>query len=113
MDLAYVDKLAKDNKGVKCLLARQYLFDRTVDAKRMETEDSKETICAFLTSITKKNCPKRIWVDKVTEFARIQVHSQIDSIRYNTKLSLDRLDTKECKEFRLFVHSVQQTTTRI
>ena len=25
----------------------------------------------------------------------------------------DRLDIKECQEFRLFVHSVQQATTRI
>ena len=33
MDLAYVDKLAKDNKGVKYLLVRQDLFDKTVDAK--------------------------------------------------------------------------------
>ena len=33
MDLAYVDKLAKDNNGVKYLLVRQDLFDRTVDAK--------------------------------------------------------------------------------
>ena len=40
----------------------------------------------------------------------------IDSVRYSTQFSkklLDRLDTKECKEFRLFVHSVQQTSTRI
>ena len=36
MDLAYVDKLAKDNKGVKYLLVRQDLFDRTVDAKGMK-----------------------------------------------------------------------------
>ena len=36
MDLAYVDKLAKDNNGVKYLLVRQDLFDRTVDAKRMK-----------------------------------------------------------------------------
>ena len=46
----------------------------------------------------------------------IQVHSQNDSIRYNTNFSkklLDRHDTKECKEIRRFVHSVQQTTTRI
>ena len=46
----------------------------------------------------------------------IQVHSQIYSIRYNTNFSknmLDRLNTRECKEFRLFVHSVQETTTRI
>ena len=46
----------------------------------------------------------------------IEVHSQIDSIRYKTKFSkkfLDRLDTKESKDFRPFVHSEQQTTTRI
>ena len=41
MDLAYVDELAKDNNGVKYLLVRQDLFDRTVDAKRMKTKDSK------------------------------------------------------------------------
>ena len=33
MDLAYVDKLAKDNNGVKYLLVRRDLFHRTVDAK--------------------------------------------------------------------------------
>ena len=44
MDLAYVDKLAKDNNSVKYLLVRQDLFDRTVDAKRKKTKDSKETI---------------------------------------------------------------------
>ena len=37
MDLAYVDKLANDNKGVKYLLVRQDLFDRTVDAKGMKS----------------------------------------------------------------------------
>ena len=69
MDLAYVDKLAKDNNGVKYLLVRQGLFDRTVDAKGMKTKDFKETVRAFLTMITKKNRPKKIWVDKGTEFA--------------------------------------------
>ena len=58
MDLAYVDKLAKDNKGVKHLLVSQELFDRTVVAKRMKTKDSKETVRAFLTMITKQNRPK-------------------------------------------------------
>ena len=33
MDLAYVDKLAKQINGVKFLLVRQDLFDRTVIAK--------------------------------------------------------------------------------
>ena len=69
MDFAYVDKLAKDKNGVKYPLVRQDLFDRTVDAKGMKTEDSKETVCVFLTMITKKNRPKKNWVGKGTEFA--------------------------------------------
>ena len=140
MDLAYVDKLAKNNNGVKYLLVLQGLFGRTVVAKGMKSKDSKETVRAFLSMITKKDRPKKIWVDKGTKFpgetksafAERTIrslknilyrymedngykYSQNDSIRYNTKFSkklLDRLDTKECKEFRLFVHSVQQTTTR-
>ena len=40
MDLAYVDKLAKENNGVKYLLVGQDLFDRTVNAKGMKTKDS-------------------------------------------------------------------------
>ena len=64
MDLAYIDKLVKDNNGVKYLLVRQDLFDRTVDAKRMKTKDSKETVLAFLNMITKKNRPKKIGLTK-------------------------------------------------
>ena len=52
MDLAYVDKLAKDNNSVKFLLVRQDLFDRTKDAKGKKTKDSRETVRAFLTIIT-------------------------------------------------------------
>ena len=63
------DKLAKDNNGVKYLLVRQDLFDRTVDAKRMKTKVSKETIRAFLTMITKNDRAKTMLVDKGTEFA--------------------------------------------
>ena len=59
MDLAYVDKLAKDNNVVKYLLVRQDLFDRTVDAKGMKTKDSKKILRAFLTMITKKIDPKK------------------------------------------------------
>ena len=47
MDLAYVDKLAKDKNGVKCLLVRQNLFCRTVDVKGMKTKYSKETLEHF------------------------------------------------------------------
>ena len=69
MDLAYVRKLAKDNKGVKYLLFRQGMSDRTADAKWLQKKDSTETVCALLTLITKTNRPTKIWVDKGTEFA--------------------------------------------
>ena len=58
-DLAYVDRLAKDNNDVKYLLVRQDLFDRTVDAKGMKTKDSTETVRAFLSMIAKKFVPKK------------------------------------------------------
>ena len=69
MDLAYVDKLAEDNNGVKYLLVRQHLFERTVDAKGMKTKDSKETVKTFSKTITKKHRPKKIWVYQGSEFA--------------------------------------------
>ena len=59
MDFAYVDKLAKQNNGVKYLPVRQDLFDRTVNAKRMKTKDSQETVKAFSSLITKRNRSKK------------------------------------------------------
>ena len=69
IELAYVDKLAKQNNGVKFLLVCQDLFDRTVNAKEMKTKGFQETVKAFSSMITKTNRPKNIWVDKVAEFA--------------------------------------------
>ena len=69
MDLAYVDKLTKENNGVKYLLVRQDLFDRTVNAKGMKIKDSQETVKAFSSMITKRNRAKKIWGDKGTEIA--------------------------------------------
>ena len=69
MDLAYLEKLLKENNGVKYLLVRQDLFDTTVYAKRMKAKDSQETVKAFSNMITKRNRPKNIWVDKGTECA--------------------------------------------
>ena len=60
MDSPYVDKLAKENNGVKYLLVRQDLFDSTVDAKGLKTKDSKDTVRAFLTMITKKSTRKNL-----------------------------------------------------
>ena len=56
MDLAYVDKLAKGNNGVKYPLVRQDLFDRTVDARRLTAKDSKKR--AFSNMITKRINPR-------------------------------------------------------
>ena len=69
MVLAYVDKLAKENNGVKFLLVHQDLFDRTVNAKEMKTKDSGETVKAVSSIITKRHRPKKVCVDKGTEFA--------------------------------------------
>ena len=54
MDLAYVGKLARDNKGVKYPLVRQDLFDRTVDARRIKTKDCREMVRAFFSMIKKR-----------------------------------------------------------
>ena len=90
MDLASVNKQAKDKNGVKYLPVRQDLFDRTVEAKGMKIKDSKETVRAFLTMITKTNRPKKR-VYKGTEIAgdfeeickaeRIQIYSTISETK--------------------------------
>ena len=88
MDLAYIDKLAKDNNDVKYLLVRQDLFERTVDAKGMKTKDSKETVKTFSKTITKKNRPKKIWVDQGMEFAgEIKKFRSAEGIEIYSKMS--------------------------
>ena len=71
MDLASVNKLPKEINGVKYLLVRQDLFDKTVTAKGLKTNDSQETVKAFSSMITKKNRQKEVWVDKGTEIAGV------------------------------------------
>ena len=48
MDARYVEKLAKDDNGAKCLLVRQDLFDRSVDPKGRKTKGPKQTVRAIL-----------------------------------------------------------------
>ena len=60
MYLAFVDKLAEYNNGVKYLLVRQNMFDRTVDAKGLKQKKSKQTVKIFSKMITKRNRPKKI-----------------------------------------------------
>ena len=69
MDLAYVDKLAKDNDRVKYLLVRHDLFDRTLDAKGMNIKHSKEKDKTFSKMITKNKRPQKTWAGQGTAFA--------------------------------------------
>ena len=97
MDLAYVDKLAKENNGVKYLLVRLDLFDRTVNAKGMKTKDSQETVKAFSSMITKKTRPKKIWVDKGTEFAgAFKKFSAAEGIQVYSTMSEAKAAFDEC-----------------
>ena len=96
MDLAYVDILAKDNNDVKYVLVSEDLFDRTVDAKGMKTKDSKETLRAFLTMITKKNPIKKTWVDKGTEIAgECKKLCKVEGIQLYSTMSETRADFAE------------------
>ena len=63
--------MAKENNGVKFLLVRKDLFDRTVKAKGMKTKDSRKTVKDFSSMITKRNLPKKNWVDKGTDIAGV------------------------------------------
>ena len=72
MDLAYVDKLAKNNNGVKYLLVRQDLFDRTVEAKGMKTKDSKETVKTFSKKDYEKQQTKEYLLESSRNFAALK-----------------------------------------
>ena len=126
MDLAYVDKLAEENNGVKYLLVREDLFDRTVKAKEMKTKDSQETVKAFSCMITKNNRPKKIWADKGTEFAGalknicaaegIQVYSNMsetkEAFAVRTIRSLKNILHRYMEDFGYkFIHKLPQFIT--
>ena len=128
MDLAYVEKLAKENNGVKYLLVRQDLFDRTLNAKGMKTKYSQETVKAFSSMITKKNRPKKIWVDKGTEFTGtlkkfcaaegIQVYSTLSETKAafadRTLRSLNKIFYRYMMDFEYkYIHKLPQFVTTL
>ena len=114
MDFAYVDILAKENNGVHYLLFRLDVFDRTVNPEGMKTNDSRETVKAFSSMVTKGNQPTKIWVDKGTEFAGaykkfcaaegIQVYSTLNETKAafaeRTIRSLKNIIYQYMEEFR-------------
>ena len=69
IDLAFVDKLASQNNGVKYLLvAVDVFFSRFVRVQTMKTKYAKDTLQAFKKMISRKNTPEKLWVDKGTEY---------------------------------------------
>ena len=68
MDLAFVDKLASQNKGVKYLLVAVDVFSRFVRVQSMKTKYAKDTLQAYKKMISRKNTPVKLWVDKGTEY---------------------------------------------
>ena len=70
MDLAFVDKLASQNKGVKYLLVAVDVFVRFVRVRTMKTNIAKDILQAFKKKISRKNTAEKLCVDKVTEYGK-------------------------------------------
>ena len=68
MELAFVDKLASQNNGVKYLLVAEDIFSRFARVQTMKTKYAKHTLKAFRKMISRKNTPEKLWVDKRTEY---------------------------------------------
>jgi len=67
IDLAYVDKLAKYNNGVKYLLVSVDVLSREPRVQPMRTKSAGETAKTFGRVITKTKSLK-VWSNKETEF---------------------------------------------
>ena len=71
INLAFVDKLASQNKGIKFLLVVVDIFSRFVRVQTMKTNYAKDTLKAFKKLISTKNTPEKLWVDKGTKYGWI------------------------------------------
>ena len=67
IDVAYVDKLAKYNQGVKYLLVAVDVLSRKLRVEPMRFNSAEETAKSFARMIKKKK-PQKDWSDKGTEF---------------------------------------------
>ena len=67
VDLAFVDKLAKYNSGLKYLLVAVDCLSRYLRVEPLKTKYATETAEAFKKTIKLKQ-PKKVWVDDGTEF---------------------------------------------
>ena len=67
VDLAYVDKLAKYNDGVKYLLVAVDCLSRYLRVEPLKTKYATETAQVFKKMI-KHRQPEKVWVDDSTEY---------------------------------------------
>ena len=67
LDLAYVDKLAKENKDVENLLVAVDCLSRYLRVEPLKSKYATTTEDVFKKMIKKKQ-PKKVWVDAGTEF---------------------------------------------
>ena len=67
MDVAYMDKIAKHNNGVKYLLIAVDVLSRYLRDQPLRTMYSKDCVDAFKQMIKTKQ-PEKVWTDKGTEF---------------------------------------------
>ena len=54
MELAYVDKLSKDDRGIRYLLVHQGVFEKTIDVRGVKTKACNDVLRAFAQMITKR-----------------------------------------------------------
>ena len=71
IDVAYMDKLARYNNGVKYLLVAVDVLSRFLRVEPMKTKSSADSVRAFKRMIT-KSIPEKIWSDKASETRGIQ-----------------------------------------
>ena len=95
-DLAYVDKLAKYNNGVKYLLVSVEVLSRYLRVEPLKSKDAAVTKRAFKRMIKNKR-PKKLWTDRVKSSRECSNHFvMIKVLRYITqKVKQNQLLPKE------------------
>ena len=68
LDLAYVDKLAKHNKGVHYLLIAVDVMSRYLRVQPLKNKEAKTVRDAFKIMLKSGKSPEKVWTDKGTEF---------------------------------------------
>ena len=67
VDVAYIDKVAQHNNGVKYLLMAVDVLSRYLRVQSMKALHAKDAVEAFKKMIKQKK-PERVWTDKGSEF---------------------------------------------